>query len=188
MMKNPLSALILIILFVGVACQLPFTFRNQTENTSAQFSPEAAQVVEKLLEEIESQKGTFAFTITEEELTSYITLKLAETQDDLSITNIHTTLDNDQIIMTGDFFVSALGINIPIELIITAETDVQENLVFNLESINLGNLAVSDTLEQQLSKAVNEALTNNISNQLTGTTIDTIYIDNHMLTISGTIN
>ena len=187
-MKKPLFVLLLIILLVGVACQLPFTLQKQAEDSSAQFSHEAAQAVEKLLEDIEGQNGPFAFTITEEELTSYVTLKLAETQDDLSIENVHTTLDDDQIKINGDFFVSALGINIPIALIITAETGIQGNLIFILESINLGNLAVSDVLEQQISKAVNEALTNNISNKLTGTTIDTIYIDNHMLTVSGTIN
>lgn len=188
MMKKTLFFMFTIILFVGVACQLPFTIRKQSSDTSAQFSLETAQAVEKLLANVENQNGAFAFTITEEELTSYLTLKLFEAQDNLSVENIHTSLVDNQIKITGDFFVSAVGLKIPTELIITAKTDVEGNLFFNLESVNMGALAVSDVLEQQISKAVNEVLTNNLSNQLIGTTIDTVYIDNNMLTISGNNN
>jgi uncharacterized protein YpmS len=186
MMKKPIILIFITMLLIGLACQLPFQFARQTSATSSQFSPEAAETVEKLFTELESQTGQFAFTITEEELTSYLTLKLDEKQDGFTVDNIQTTLDDNLITITADLYASTLGIKVPGELIITADTDIDGNLVFSLDSINLGALSLSNSLEETIGTAVNESLTNNISNQLVGVSIDTIYIDNGMMTISGT--
>lgn len=185
MMKKSLLLLFIILLLTGLACQLPFQLTKEAPASSTQFSSEAAETVDTLIDEIGNQSGQFAFTVTEEELTSYLTLKSSETQDDFIFENIYTSLDDEKISITGDVYSTKLGIQIPAELVITADIDDDGNLDFILESVNLGKIALSDSLEETISTTVNELLTNNITNHMVGVSIDTIYIDNGMLTVSG---
>ena len=184
-MKKSLLLLFIILLLTGLACQLPFQLNKQAPASSTQFSYEAAETVDILLDEIENQSGQFAFTITEEELTSYLTLKSTETQDDFIFDNIYTSFDDEKISLTGDLSSNKLGIQVPAELVITAEIDSNGKLFFVLESVNLGKITFSDSLEETISTTLNELLTNNITNHMVGVSIDTIYIDNGMLTVSG---
>jgi uncharacterized protein YpmS len=178
-----LTAIMLIL--IGLACRLPVDLAKENISDVPIYSTEDAQAVEEILQNAQAQTGQFAFTITEEQLTSYITLKLSETQDDFTVQNAVVSLDDSLIITKADLYFTKIGLKVPAEISLSGTTTVDGELVFSLETISLGNLELPENMEKNLSMSIEEAMNSNLGTQLSGFRMDTLYIDEGMITISG---
>ena len=176
---------IVMLALVALACRLPIDLVKETPTQSAEVNPFDAQAVEDILQNAQEQNGPFAFTITEEQLTSYITLKLDEKQDGFTIQNPSVSLDDSQILLNADIKLDTFGIVLPAEAYLSAGTNLDGELLFTLESIKIGNMNLSEKMQESLSKAIEEAMNSNLGTDLSSYRIDTIYIDEGMITISG---
>jgi hypothetical protein len=120
-------------------------------------SPEAAQRVEaKLVEALTlNPNDQFILRFTDEEVTSYLALKLEEITE--------PPITDPQIRFTkGKIYVAGKLTNVgPVQvraMIVAAPRVIDDQLVMNIESVYLGPIPVPDTLLGSLSQTIDEAL------------------------------
>jgi len=122
-----------------------------------EISPEAAQRVEaKLVEALTlNPNDQFILRFTDEEVTSYLALKLEETTE--------PPITDPQIRFTkGKMYVSGKLTNIgPVQvrvMIVAAPRVTDDQLVIDIESVYLGPVPVPNTLLDSLSQTIDKAL------------------------------
>lgn len=175
----------MVFVLVSLACRLPLLSEKQNSLPTVPVSVEAAESVEQIIEQALSEPGIFAFTLTEEELTSYLTLNLLETQDDYTVENLAMRLDDDRATMTADVTINSMGIQTPAEMVLRAEVSETGELSFVLESLKAGSISLPNSIQQSISQTITDAMESQITPQLSGVQLDTVFIDDGMLTVSG---
>jgi uncharacterized protein YpmS len=183
--KKPLFFIVCVLVFTSMACR--FSPAASTEIPVIQDTPISGESneIESLLEDIQDQIGTFAFTVTEEEMATYLTLKMSENQAEAPVENLGVKFRDNQITLSGDVLVQNIGIKVPVELGIVAKVDEDSQLYFELVSVSVANMKLPEALEQSLSAAITDLMNSQFANYLSGFKIDTVYVNGGMLTISG---
>lgn len=146
--------------------------------------PESNEVV-TFLEDLQSQTGTFAFTVTEEQMTSYLTLKANENQAPGSVEDINVLFRENQITLSGDVFVQSVGIKVPVQIGLLAKVDENGMLFFEIVAVEVANMTLPESLEQSLSAMFTDLMNSQFANYFSGYKIDTVFINSGLLTISG---
>lgn len=183
--KTSLFFLVTMLVLSSMACLL--SPKNNTENPVIQDDPinNEPNEVETLLTDLQSQTGSFAFSVTEEEMASYLTLKMNENQAEAPVENLQVMFQENQITLAGDVFAQNLGVKVPVEIGIVAKVDETGQLYFELVSVKVANLKLPQTLEQSLSAAFTDLMNSQFANYLSGYKIDTVFVNAGLLTISG---
>jgi uncharacterized protein YpmS len=187
-MKNTIKILLLItalVVVIGLACKLPFSIAPKNSEETPSYDVADAWVVEDTIQQAITQPGQFAFTLTEAQLTSYLTLKLAETQEDITARNVVVKLDDDQITITADLTFEATRIQVPVVVVVSGSTTEDGMLVFDLDDISVGNLTLPAGFADTVSAMLIEAINSNLGQRMEGFKVTTLYIDEGMITIAG---
>ena len=183
--KKPLILLVGILVLTAVSCRLIPASISESPAVQEDFTDQTINEVETLLEDIQQQSGTFAFTITEEEMASYLNLKISENQAQPQVEDLDVEFQNNEIKLSGDVLVQNLGIKVPAELILAAKVDEIGQLYFEFISVSVGNMDLPASMEESISTTVTEVMNSKFANYLSGFKIETVYVDAGMLTISG---
>jgi uncharacterized protein YpmS len=183
--KKPLLFISIIITIVTLACRAAADIPPANAFPVPEISQQSADKVEALLDDVQSQNGSFAFTITDQEMTSYLTLKMAENQENPPIENINVIFTDNQILVYGDVYIQSLGMKLPAVLAIAGRVDMNGNLQFELISAQVGRLNMPAFIQGQISNATTGMMNSQFSKYLSGYRIDNLYIDQGMLTVSG---
>lgn len=183
--KKPLFFIVCVLVLTSMACR--FSPTSSTDDQVIQADPTSVESddVESLLEDIQQQIGTFAFTVTEEEMATYLTLKMSENQAQPQVENLDVKFRDNQIKLSGDVLVQNIGIKVPVELVLVAKVDDIGQLYFELVSVSVANMKLPAALEESLSTAITDVMNSKFANTLSGFMIDTVYVNGGMLTISG---
>jgi uncharacterized protein YpmS len=180
------SACWLVCLFILISLSCRFLPGAQPEPYIAEILPDNLEAeVETLLQDIQNQSGSFAFTITEEQMTSYLTQKMSENQEAPAIDDLAVEFQSNQILLKGDVMVENIGIKVPVELGLVAKVDENGMLNFELLSVSVASIALPESVERSLSAAITDLMNSKFANYLSGFRIDTVYISDGLLTISG---
>jgi hypothetical protein len=120
-------------------------------------SSEAAQRVEaKLVEALTlNPNDQFILRFTDEEVTSYLALKLEETVDP-PITDPQTRFTKGKIYVAGEL--TNIGPMQVKAMIVAAPRVMDDQLVIDIESVYLGPIPVPNTLLESLSQTIDTAL------------------------------
>lgn len=183
--KKPLLLLTIILTVVILACRAGADIPPASSFPTPEISQEGAENVEAILDDVQSQSGSFAFTITDQEMTSYLTLKMAENQESPPVENLNVIFSNNQIYVYGDAYIDSLGMKVPTVLAIAGRVDANGGLLFELLSAQAGRVNLPPFIQEQISNATTGVLNSQFSKYLSGYRIDNLYIDNGMLTVSG---
>lgn len=183
--KKPLFFIVCVLVLTSMACR--FSPSPSTEDLTIPDEPPIAGSgdVESLLEDIQQQIGTFAFTVSEEEMATYLTLKMSENQAQPPVEDLDVKFRDNQITLSGDVLVQNIGIKVPVELVLVAKVDDIGQLYFELVGVSVANMQLPAGLEESLSAAITDVMNSKFANYLSGFMIDTVYVNGGMLTISG---
>ena len=122
-----------------------------------EISPEAAQRVEaKLVEALTlNPNDQFILRFTDEEVTSYLALKLEETTEP-PITDPQIRFTKGKMYVAGKL--TSIGLMQVRAMIVAAPRVMDDQLVMDVESVYLGPIPVPNTLLNSLSQTIDRAL------------------------------
>jgi hypothetical protein len=180
---------ILIVIFLlvstSLACQIfaggPQLPSNEIPNTG-----NAGDSVEQILGSAFSDAtgDTIAFTLTEDQLTSFIAEKIAN-HPDIPINNPQILLDDGRIDLYGSFDQSFLTANfrISMEPAVASPGDLR----LEISETDFGPLPVPQVVLDTISTAVNSFLSDSFVVHGTRVKVDEIFISDGFLTVQGTV-
>ena len=150
-------------------------------------STEAAGQLEDIITQAvgSSQNGEVTITVTEEQLTSFIALKLAE-EPDAPLQDVQIFLRDGQIVLFGNAKVGSL--TAPAEIRLDVATNTEGGLDVTVADANFGPMPVPDSMLETLSSALNEAMSGEFGPQATGIRISNIVVADGEMTMTGTAN
>jgi uncharacterized protein YpmS len=126
--------------------------------------------------------GELTITITEEQLTSYLAMKLQE-QAKPFLTDPQVTLRDGQIKVFGTaqqgYFEATISI------VLTAGVSDTGELFIEVSSIDFGPLPVPEGIRDAISATIEEAYTGAIGPAATGLRLETVQIEDGVMTITG---
>jgi hypothetical protein len=178
------KTLILIsILLVSIACQINIGGPELPEN-HIPISNDAAFTAQEILEnslQTDVLNGRIAFSLTEEQLTSYLAQRLLENENQI-IKNPQVYIEEGQIIIYAQFEQEIIAGNARITIEISAsETD---NIKISITSIDIGPIPTPQALLNAISELIDEAITGPFTNLTTGFKIENVFISDGLITIA----
>jgi uncharacterized protein YpmS len=184
--KKPLLFIACVLVLTSMACRFGSNVSNEpTPFIINEPIPSDSNDAESIFEDIQSQIGTFAFTVTEDEMASYLTLKMSENQEQAPVENLAVNFQDNQITVSGDVLIENIGIKVPVEIGLVAKVDENGQLYFEIVSIKVANMQLPEGLEQSLSTAITDVMNSQFANYLSGYKIESVYVNGGLLTISG---
>lgn len=128
------------------------------------------------------KNGTVAFTLSEEQLTSFVATRLSAEHSSLFI-NPQIVLQNGQIKVYGQIKKSYFIANVRVVMQATIDNNGQPKLT--IVSADFGPLPAPPGLLDSLSSIINEAFTGSVGPYASGFRIQSIDISNSKITITG---
>ena len=174
----------IILVGLNLACQISIG-GPALPKSNIPISTQAAGSVENIWKSsvVENPKsGVVAFTLSEEQLTSFLAANLSAEQRPLLI-NPQIVLQNGQIKVYGQVKKSYFIANVRIIMQVNIDNNGQPKL--NLVSADFGPLPAPASLLDSLSSILNEAFTGSIGPYATGFKIENIYVGDGLITITG---
>lgn len=181
--KSILPVLI-IILLVTIACNISAGGPQPTLH-QIPVSVESAESLERTLKnalEADPAAETIAVTLSEEQVTSYLAIRLGNQQAPL-LRNPQVYLQDGKIELYGEFQQTVFSVNA--RLTILPIVDDTGKISFDISAADFGAFPAPENLLDTLSAALNETLTGSLAPTITGIRIQSVYIANGMMTISG---
>ncbi len=150
-------------------------------------STEAAGQLEDIITQAvgNAQNGEVTVVVTEEQLTSYFALKLAE-EPDAPFKDIQIFLRDGQIIMHANATVQ--NITAPAEVRLDVVTTAEGGLDVSVADANFGPMPVPASMLETLSSGLDEALSGAYGPQATGLKITNVVVTEGQMTITGSAN
>jgi hypothetical protein len=150
-------------------------------------STDAAGQLEEIITQAagNSQNGEVTVVVTEEQLTSFVALKLAE-DPDAALKDPQVFLRDGQIILYGSARVGS--VTAPAEIRLDIATDAEGGLDVTVASANFGPLPVPQSMLDTLSASLDEAVSGRLGPQATGIRITSIVVGDGEMSITGTAN
>jgi len=155
MKKLSFQLLFLIFSFGVLACRMSSNLVQDFEPIPIR-TEDAVDLSEKLKQAVQDaeQQGSFTIDISEQQLTSYVALNLAETSE-VSITNLQIHLQDGQIWIRGD--VHQDNLQLPLTVAVSLSVDTENNLGIEFKQAQIGPFPVPrrllDTIAQEVEKA-----------------------------------
>lgn len=157
MKHSRLWMVILVLVGAGLACALPGG--AQPPASPIPVSTEAAGQLREVVKTAAAnavETGTLDLTLTEEQITSFVALQLAE-QPDAPIQDLQVFLRDDKIQIFGT--VSAGGVTAQAQIILSAVVGTDGTLALSVDKADFGPVPVPASLLEQISTTMDEALT-----------------------------
>lgn len=129
--------------------------------------------------------GEVNVTVTEQQLTSMVALRLQEQQQELPIRDPQVFLRDGKIQLFG--VAEAGGLTANALIVISANVTPEGGVVFKAEQASFGPIPVPDNLLEQVSATINEAFTGNLGSTATGLRITGVAIADGELSLTGTL-
>ncbi|MBI9047780.1 MAG: hypothetical protein JEZ00_00050 [Anaerolineaceae bacterium] len=184
--KIHIFLLITIISLISLACKISLG-GNEPNAETIPVSADAADSVQSIIDNAtitDAQNQTIAFTVTEEQVTSYAAQKFAENPDS-DISNPQIYLRDGKIdayaVYTQEYF--DINMHITLSAIISPNNELE----ITVDNADLGPIPVSEGLLDSISSMIDDTMTNTLLPASTGFRMETIYIADGMATISGTL-
>jgi uncharacterized protein YpmS len=128
--------------------------------------------------------GEVTVVMTEEQLTSYVAVKLAE-EPDVPITDVQIFLRDGQMTLTGNAKVGAL--TAPATMAIDVTVDEDGKLAVEITDADFGPVPVPSSMLDSLNDSLQESLTNELTIDSTQVTIQSIAIADGKMSFSGIV-
>ncbi len=129
--------------------------------------------------------GEVTVVMTEEQLTSYVALKLAE-EPDVPLKNIQIFLRDGQMTLTGDAKIGALTAKASLAVDVTVNSEGK--LEAEITDADFGPVPVPSDMLTSLNDALQESLSEQLTINSTEITIQSIAIADGKMSFSGTVN
>ncbi len=170
----------------GLACNIAVGGPTPPASPIAVSTEAVGQLEEVWKSAVEnSANGEVSVTLTEEQLTSFAALKIAE-QPDAPVQDVQVFLRDGKIQLYGTAQAGSISTTV---LIVLKPTVTSEGLLdLEVEEADFGPLPVPDALLENVSKALDEALTGQVGSQATGFKITSALIADGQMTLTGAIN
>lgn len=175
--------LIVTLTAAGLACALPGGPKPPASPiaVSTAAATEMQETVQTAVADA-AKSGQLDLTLTEEQVTSYVALQLAE-QADTPITNPQVFLRDDKIQMFGT--VKAGQVTANAQIIIAVAVDAQGQLALTIEKADFGPIPVPQSLLDRISTALDQALTEQTGGN---TVLSSVTIVDGQITLTGTVS
>jgi hypothetical protein len=184
-----LGSAVLALSLAELACGSPLGLGAPTAPASAiPVSTEAAGELEDLWTNAiknAGPNGEVTVVMTEEQVTSYVALKLAE-EPDTPLENIQIFLRDGQMTLKGDAKVGAL--KAPATLSIDVTVDGDGDLKAEIVDADFGPIPVPQSMLDSLNASIADSLTNELTIDSTEVTIQSIAIADGKMSFSGVVN
>jgi hypothetical protein len=129
-----------------------------------------------------AKSGQLDLTLTEEQVTSYVVVQLAQ-QADAPITDLQIFLRDNKIQMFGT--VTAGQVTAKAQILIAVAVDAQGKLALTIEKADFGPIPVPKSLLENISTALDKALTQQIGGKAV---LSGVSIVNGQITLTGTVS
>jgi len=186
MIKNRILLFLTALLLSTLACSMFVGGPDYPEGTI----PVSAQAVENLKVQIEAavlagaESGVITVQITEEQITSYIALKMAAQQNP-AFQEPQVFLRDGQIQIYGKVQRGYFNANILVVLNVTVDELGQPKI--EIATVDFGPLPAPDGLKQSLTALITEAYTGSLGPVATGFRLESITIADGEMTVTGRI-
>ncbi|MBE0695369.1 MAG: LmeA family phospholipid-binding protein [Anaerolineaceae bacterium] len=186
-MRLPFTRLVLV-LVVLLAASLACNFPNSDTAGSSTAVPltdqEFQQLQERLRETLENSSGEVTFTLTEQQLNTMISAKMAEQKDQI-ISEPGVKLTKGNMEVYGKL--TQAGITLKLTVILKPGVNASGSPKLDIVDIQMGGIPVPDEIKNQLGNLVDQAFQEYLSNQNQGFKASKITIDEGKMTVTGTI-
>ncbi len=147
-------------------------------------STEAAGQLEDIITQAvgNAENGQVTVVVTEEQLTSYFALKMAEDPDS-PFKALQIFLRDGQIVLQGDATVQ--GITAPAEIRLNVTTSAEGELDITVADADFGPMPVPQSMLEALSAGIDEMLSGQFGPQATGVRITNVVVADGQMTITG---
>ena len=177
--------LILLVILISLACQINAGGPEPPKETIP-VSTQAAKTAEQIIQEnmdLQKSESLVAFTLSEEQVTSYIAEKMASSENPL-LTDPQVFLRDGQAEIFGTVTRGIVTANVRIAIKVNVEP-ADGSLSVDVIQADFGPLPVPENLREDISSVLNETLSGSLADYTTGFKVQSIFIDNGMITISG---
>jgi hypothetical protein len=150
-------------------------------------STEAAGQLEDIITQAigNAENGEVTVVVTEEQLTSYFALKMAEDPDS-PFKDVQIFLRDGQIIVHTN--ATLQGITAPAEIRLDVTTSAEGELDVNVADADFGPMPVPASMLETLSAALDEALSGQFGPRATGVRITNVVVADGQMTLTGNAN
>jgi hypothetical protein len=185
-MKNHTWIVLLIMLILALACKLPGFYGDKPAETIA-VTTQSAQTLESNIEKNVlniPHGGDFQIEITEQQLTSYVSMKLQENAQ-YPVHHVQIYLRDSQIRVLGD--VDQANMSVQAELII--KPYLESNVVqFDVLSAKIGPFNIPQDLIDSMKQEMKDAFEEQLQGLGENYQMDSIDIQNGVMIIKGKKN
>lgn len=186
-MKLPFARLVLVLLVLlaaVLACNLPTSNADRPPTAIPMSDQEMQDLEESLKATLRSSSGEITITLTEQQINSLISAKLAS-QPERLISEPAVRLTNGNMEVYAK--ISQRGITLNLTVILTPSIDASGNPNMDVVDIKMGGLPVPAELKNQIGELVDQAFQEYLSSQNQGFKATKITIDEGMMTVTGAI-
>jgi uncharacterized protein YpmS len=186
-MKYPFARLLLVMLVLlasVLACNMPTTGSGRPPTAVPISDQDLQQMEENLKATLQASSGEITFTLTEQQINSIISAKMAG-QTDQIITEPAVKLTNGTMEVYGKLTQSGIALNLTVILKPGVDSAGKPNL--EVSDIKMGGLPVPDELKNQIGTLVDQAFQEYLSGQNQGFKASKITIDEGKMTVTGSI-
>ena len=186
MTRNRTLLLLTALLFTTLACTMFVGGPEYPEGTI----PVSAEAVKSLNTQIEeavaagATTGTITLQINEEQITSYIAFKMAA-QEEPAFQAPQVFLRDNQMQIYGKVVRGYFVANVLVSLTVGADEQGQPKI--EIVSADFGPFPAPDGLKQSITALVTEAYAGSLGPVATGFRIQTVIIENGVMTVAGQI-
>ena len=180
--KLYIPVIVITLLIVTIACQIPGLARGQTETSPT--IPVTTQAVEELQQEIQGavataqSSGSISLVLTEAQLTSLAALEM-QSQPEANISDIQVLLRDDRMQITGNAVQSGLEFPLSITLSISVQAGKPHS---NVVSASIGPFSLPDSVLNQITTQLDQAFSAQLAANMV---VDQITIQSGTMTIEG---
>jgi hypothetical protein len=181
---QPWSLALALLCLAGLACSLGST--PTPPASPIPVSTEAAGEVEDLWRTAleNAQDGQVTVVMTEEQLTSYVAVKLAE-EPDAPFEDVQVFLRDGKMILFGN--ATLRGITAPAQVVLSVSTTAEGRLQVSIDEADFGPLPVPQSMLNTLSDGLNELMAGELGPQATGVRLTSVAIADGQMSLTGTV-
>lgn len=172
-----------ILALVSLNCILASAFPKLKKSVPTSTPPVPTEIV---IPEITIQPtvivtdNSITVTFTETDVQNWI-LEYVKSNPDMAITDPVVVLDNGLCKVTGTF--QSGFIKGAVEMTFSVALDDNANPVVTIQTLQLGGMDLPDSIKESFNTAINQSITSSLASGLEGKTIESIIIDDGLMTI-----
>jgi len=186
-MRVPFTRLFLVLvvlLAASLACNLPQSDSARPPTAAPMSADELQQMEEHLKETVAASSGEITLTLTEQQINSILTAKMAE-QNDQIISDPVVKLTKGNMEIYGKLSQGAISLDL--KVVLKPGVDASGSPILDVEDITMSGLPVPDDLKNKIGSLVDRAFQEYLTGQNQGFKAAKITIDEGKMTVTGSI-